>query len=1252
MKKQILFVLVLVCSMARSQELPQISPKSPEATEFIKHGNTSVSMYTGKPNISIPVYTVQGREFSLPISLSYDAGGIQVNQIATQVGLAWSLQAGGMVTRVTNGKPDHILGNASSYYDSYYTQFEKLDAFYKTTPPRRVPYDLEEEFADAYLYTPEIPGQLPTLLDYFLLEEEIHKGLIDTQPDYFSFNVGGISGDIYIDPETGEARCSNGKDYKISYTGSLTDFKAGGILSWHITDEHGNQYFFDRYDTTETFIDVSGENDIKKFISSWQLTKIISANKKDILDFRYNYANFWTNEKYVPRALSSISTLVRYSLNGVQCENDVSGYNANSSSYKIAQHYLSSIRLNDQEVISFIQSTTERKDVSSRYALEKISIANGIDWSFHQSYFKSSPDIDLNAITTITQDDIRLKLDSITKGPRLNTALIQTYRFDYHNPDAVPNLQSFSQDYWGFYNGKSNTSIYGLIPKKTVLVTTTINTQENTELRNLPGADRTPNLNYSKNGTLYRITYPTGGATEFDYEQHGVYKEKEEVVFNDIELGRLIGGNDPSDPYNYYDDEYFYDNPKGAEFFVPIYEPGTKDIKIRYSAPQLPHGPGDNDDGVLFVAILKCNSTVIPVPPGSCGGPTSPSQINCPANLKWEDIINYPVDKRMLVKTYRGGPDVNSGALVDGYTEIIPVDLDAGYYKLYILNGVTNSGLTVTTRYPETRNITTTIPVGGLRVRSTQDFTGDSTTPVLTKRYDYTHTRYNACGDAIAVPSGKLHFNPIYSQHSYYDRITSEGTNGCEYIDRFSQPLNPRKFPHIAYSSVKEFHSNTQGDNNGYTAYHFYNKVSEFNKVEPYIPELKSDFKNGNIKELLIYDQENTLKQKTVHVYGQTQVENSIHGFKSSKGRYKIDRPLAIIERPTDGKQIFKLLVPIFIGNGVSYPYIPNPIKVFDPPTYTDDVGTNSLFTGRSNTSYLIASNYLHLDKTITTDYFENDSISNTTNYFYDNLTNFPNTNRQLTRTKTTSSNGNTIETHTYYPTDVVSVSSLGNTPLTTTELNTIDRLKKVKSDGTFGLHHVTTPVQVVTTVKNANGTMVSENIQRTHFKTWDNQLILPEEIQTAKGNTALENRIQYHKYDSSGNPLEVSKADGVHSSYIWGYQNMYPIAKIDNASYAEMPLDVLNLINTIRTASNTEDSLIDEDALRSQFASLRAHVFFKNALVSSYTYDPLIGVTSMTNPKGYTAYYEYDEQNRLKTVKDAEGNLLTENQYHYKNQN
>ena len=272
---------------------------------------------------------------------------------------------------------------------------------------------------------------------------------------------------------------------------------------------------------------------------------------------------------------------------------------------------------------------------------------------------------------------------------------------------------------------------------------------------------------------------------------------------------------------------------------------------------------------------------------------------------------------------------------------------------------------------------------------------------------------------------------------------------------------------------------------------------------------------------------------------------------------------------------------------------------------------------------YFINKNWHYLNQTTEKQYDNNglNPITTTTNYFYDN----PN-HLQQTRVEVTNSKGEVLKTETKY------AHELGDTRL-------------------INEHRIAQPLEV-TTYKGTN----LLNHHKTIYASSHNvsNLYLPKFIQTLKGGSngenALDDRIVYHSYDSKGNPTEVSKADGSHIVYIWGYNQTQPIAKIENAKLSDIP----NTIKSeIETASNLDIDLTTENSLRVSLDKLRNDnlcPLLSNAQVTTFTYDPLIGVTSVTDPRGQTVYYEYDEFNRLEFIKDTDGNLLKEHKYNYKN--
>ena len=54
------------------------------------------------------------------------------------------------------------------------------------------------------------------------------------------------------------------------------------------------------------------------------------------------------------------------------------------------------------------------------------------------------------------------------------------------------------------------------------------------------------------------------------------------------------------------------------------------------------------------------------------------------------------------------------------------------------------------------------------------------------------------------------------------------------------------------------------------------------------------------------------------------------------------------------------------------------------------------------------------------------------------------------------------------------------------------------------------------------------------------------------------------------------------------------------------------------------------------------------NAEVTAFTHSPLVGITSMTRPDGYTLRYTYDGLGRLIRTYDGNGHTINEYRYNY----
>jgi len=466
--------------------------------------------------------------------------------------------------------------------------------------------------------------------------------------------------------------------------------------------------------------------------------------------------------------------------------------------------------------------------------------------------------------------------------------------------------------------------------------------------------------------------------------------------------------------------------------------------------------------------------------------------------------------------------------------------------------------------------------------------------------------------DSLGVSSGKLFGLPNYTT---VREIPDTGMTG---IDRYGvipgSPLNVPQGNSVGYSHVIEY--NGVKDNNiGKIEYEFttFQDAGLFYTFPYHFPVDNEWIRGKTISEKYF-------KKNNSHFYLVEEIANQYLFGNEPAPSFFTDTPLSY-KPPRDNwlKDRTKFILPLFIFMDKSANF-----KV-----YYQSGGT------------------LDLLRTHSKKYYENGNVSTSIkNYFYNYDKHY-----QLKKTKETLSQGEEIITERNYSQDKLF--------LTAAE-------EKLRNSHRF------IPLETIT-YKDTNSNNVGDPTEllsrvNTSYKDWGNNVVLPKKIQASKGKNTLEDRIIYHSYDNKGNPLEVSKKDGTHIVYIWGYQQSQPIAKIENATFSQVEFAMRSLpeghnsLLKIQTLSNIDnDRKTDivnsngsitkvgkEGNLREAFRNLR--MALPNAQVTTFTYDPLIGVTSVTDPRGQTVYYQYDAFNRLESVKDSEGNMVSKNEYNYKN--
>lgn len=138
---------------------------------------------------------------------------------------------------------------------------------------------------------------------------------------------------------------------------------------------------------------------------------------------------------------------------------------------------------------------------------------------------------------------------------------------------------------------------------------------------------------------------------------------------------------------------------------------------------------------------------------------------------------------------------------------------------------------------------------------------------------------------------------------------------------------------------------------------------------------------------------------------------------------------------------------------------------------------------------------------------------------------------------------------------------------------------------------------------------------------------------------------VTFGRYDSKGNLEQYITKEGIPVAVVWGYGKTYPIAKIEGAGYGQVAAYVSDIV----TKSNQDVDAASEQTLQQALDVFRNNPLFSTYQITTYVYDPLIGMKSTTPPSGIRQVYLYDSAGRLDRIEDEKGKVLKKYQYNYK---
>lgn len=778
---------------------PKIIPVSPNAASLGKFAEVPVSLYTGIPTIDVPIYNIVSGSIQIPLNLSYHAGGVRVEEIASNVGLGWNLTGISVISRTIAGIDDYTPTVG------FMNQATTIDQLLMNGNSQALRLDLAKIGARHY----------------------------DGEPDVYSYNIGKYSGKFYY---------NQGQQKFIAIPYSPIKIEGDYQNFFKITDPDGVCYTLSNRETTNSSENSGAFVGLANHITSWYITEILDLKTGDKVTFDY--------ETYLSRVFLNGSETRTEPIQEGQC--NPTGNPATSASTEMRE--VQSLRIKkiffQGGYVEFFKASNTRCDLITDYSLEKVQVflddgTKVKDVRFKYSYFQANGNENAPCDEANSRYR-RLKLDEVEEL-NLEGKANNNYKFFYYGDGGIPDRLGFAQDYWGYYNAGNMTTN---IPSVTYQGVT------------YPGANRNAVSNYCLLGTLNKIIYPTGGKTEFVFESNTL---KSPTTYNPNNSYSM-----PFEIQDYYNNYYTTDyqlvfeinSPAGyvSEFRVggsgydlsQVYNnTGNPNISLDYG---ITLSNANNPTVDLLAPLVNCNSN------GSSGGCRIITQ-----QSKTFYLYNIPNGTYILSGSVANSEDPYMRSLIVEYL---------GSMNWYaetvssVINGYENK------------------VVGGARLKEQHDYAsnGNITTKTV---YDYNDEQGFSTAQMQTYPNVEGFLYKSYSEMG----TASNGIDLCRSLRRTAYSSYPLLYTNgspVGYKKVRKYQIDGNGKKNGieeFTFSSYDNAIDVVVNEMPYCPPVSNDWQRGLLllKSDYKIDNNNTAAQITKTENNYVQINNVSSNIKGVK---------------------------------------------------------------------------------------------------------------------------------------------------------------------------------------------------------------------------------------------------------------------------------------------------------------------------------------------------------------------------------